>query len=143
MHTYCRCGRFAASWLLAGQTLRLYFACGSTGIPRYALMKNVRFKGAAQIGLATTAQALGAQIQLYPNPASTSLRVLLPAARTSTAVSASLLNTLGQTIRTQRLNATAGQPTEAEMNVRGLAAGVYTLRLTVDGTPLTRKMVVE
>ncbi|MDQ2772423.1 MAG: pectinesterase family protein [Bacteroidota bacterium] len=131
--------------LLGGQTLsvRLYFACGSTGIPRYALLKNLRFKGAAQIGLATTAQALGAQIQLYPNPASTSFRVLLLAARTSAVVSAALLNILGQTVRTQRLTATAGQPTETEMNVRGLAAGVYTLRLTVDGTPLTRKVVVE
>ncbi|WP_210519122.1 pectinesterase family protein [Hymenobacter terricola] len=130
----------------AGQTLtvRLYFACGSTGIPRYALLKNVRFKGAAQAVLGVrAAQVLGAQVQLFPNPASSSFRVRLPMLSSKAAVSTALINTLGQTVRTKLLSAPAGQSINAEFDVRGLAAGVYTLRLNVDGTPVTRKVVVE
>jgi hypothetical protein len=129
--------------LNGGQTLtvRLYFACGSTGTPRYAFLKNVRFKGAVQAVLAVNAQTLSAEIQLYPNPASTSFQVQLPAQKS--VVSAALFNTLGQNVRTQQLGAIVGQPINAAFDVRGLAAGVYTLRLNVDGTPLTRKVVIE
>ncbi|MBJ6110526.1 T9SS type A sorting domain-containing protein [Hymenobacter sp. BT523] len=132
--------------LAGGQTLsvRLYFACGSTGVPRYALLKNVRFKGTAGVVTGTTpAQRLSAQLQLFPNPASGSFWVQLPALGSKAAVSAALINTLGQTVRTQQLKTAAGQPIEAEVDVRGLAAGVYTLRLNVGGTPVTRKVVVE
>ncbi|MDO7853989.1 pectinesterase family protein [Hymenobacter convexus] len=132
--------------LAGGQTLtvRLYYACGSTGTPRYAMLKNLRFKGTASVALATTsARALAGQLQLFPNPTSTSFRVQLPAVSSKAAVSATLINTLGQTVRTQRLSAANGQPIDAEFDVRGLAAGVYTLRLNVDGTPVTRKVVVE
>jgi hypothetical protein len=124
-------------------TVRLYYACGSTSTPRYAMLKNVRFKGLASAVLATTPQALNAQLQVFPNPASASFWVQLPASGSKVAVSAALINTLGQTVRTQRLSAAPGQAINAEMNVRGLAAGVYTLRLNVDGTPVTRKVVVE
>ncbi|WP_201987628.1 pectinesterase family protein [Hymenobacter rubidus] len=130
----------------SGQTLsvRLYYACGSTGIPRYALLKNLRFKGTAQAVLGVTpAQALAKQLQLYPNPASTSFQVQLPVLSSKSAVSVALINTLGQTVRSRVLSIPAGQPISAEVDVRGLAAGVYTLRLNVDGTPVTRKVVVE
>ena len=132
--------------LAAGQTLtvRLYFACGSTGTPRYAMLKNVRFKGQGSAVLGTTpAQALSAQIQLYPNPASSSFRVQLPLLASKAAVVATLVNTLGQKVRAQRLSAAAGQPIDAAFDVRGLAAGIYTLQLTIDGIPVTRKVMVE
>ena len=130
----------------SGQTLtvRLYYACGSTGTPRYAFLKNVRFKGATQTVTATTgAQALHAQIRLFPNPASASFHIQLPALSSNAPVSAVLINTLGQTVRTQQLNAAPGQPIDAECSVRGLAPGVYTLRLNVEGVPVTRKVVIE
>lgn len=130
----------------AGRTLtvRFYYACGSTGTPRYAMLKNVRSKGTASAVLATTpASALNAQVSLFPNPVSASFRVQLPALRRQATVSAALRNTLGQTVRAQQWGTTAGQPSDAEFDVRGLAAGVYTLRLNVDDTPVTRKVVVE
>jgi pectin methylesterase-like acyl-CoA thioesterase len=132
-----------------GQTLsvRLYFACGSTGIPRYALLKNVRFKGTAQTVLATTsAQALAAQVQLYPNPAAGRFHLQLPqlsGAAAQQPVGLRLLNNLGQTVLVGSLPATAGRAAEADVDVRGLAAGVYYLRLDVAGTPITRKVVLE
>ncbi|WP_460502843.1 T9SS type A sorting domain-containing protein [Hymenobacter agri] len=53
------------------------------------------------------------------------------------------MNALGQTVLSRTLNAAAGQAIDAEFDVRALAAGVYTLRLNVNGTPVVRKVVVE
>lgn len=92
---------------------------------------------------ATAAQALSAQTQLFPNPASGSFRVQLPLLAGKTTVQATLANALGQTVLSRTLGAAAGQAIDAEFDVRTLAAGVYTLRLSVNGTPVVRKVVVE
>ena len=94
--------------------------------------------------LATTAaNALAAQTQLFPNPASASFRVVLPVLRGKAPVAATLTNALGQTVLSRSLSAPAGQAITAEFDVRGLARGVYTLRLTLDGEQVVRKVVVE
>ncbi|UOQ96963.1 choice-of-anchor D domain-containing protein [Hymenobacter sp. 5317J-9] len=98
---------------------------------------------AAGVLATTPAQALAAQTQLFPNPASTSFRLQLPVLSSKAAVSATLVNALGQTVLTRKLSAPAGQGISEEFDVRGLAAGVYTLRLSIDGTPVVRKVVVE
>ena len=92
---------------------------------------------------ATAAQALSAQTQLFPNPTSGSFRVQLPLLAGKTTVQATLANALGQTVLSRTLGAAAGQAIDAEFDVRALAAGVYTLRLSVNGTPVVRKVVVE
>ncbi|MDO7875293.1 T9SS type A sorting domain-containing protein [Hymenobacter sp. ASUV-10] len=85
--------------------------------------------------LATSAASLEAQVLAYPNPAHGQLTVLRPAAK---AASATLLNSLGQSIRTLAL------PTaETTVDLRGLAAGVYTLRLTLDGQPVAKRVVID
>ena len=90
---------------------------------------------------ATTAPALAAQLHVYPNPATASVWVSLPAGLTPTGP-ATLTNALGQTVRRQPLPATPqGQPTE--VSVRDLAPGVYQLHLTVAGTALVRRVVVR
>ncbi|GAA4365249.1 hypothetical protein GCM10023185_35400 [Hymenobacter saemangeumensis] len=83
-----------------------------------------------------TAAALEAQVLTYPNPSQGLLTVLRPAAtKVTTAV---LLNSLGQQVRHLAL------PTaETVVDLRGLAAGVYTLRLTLDGQPVSKRVVVE
>ncbi|MDO7876800.1 T9SS type A sorting domain-containing protein [Hymenobacter sp. ASUV-10] len=82
-----------------------------------------------------TAAALDAQVLVYPNPAHGQLTVLRPAAKMATA---ELLSSLGQRVRSLPL------PTaETTMNLHGLAAGVYTLRLTLDGQPVTKRVVIE
>ena len=53
-------------------------------------------------------------------------------------MSATLRNALGQTVLTRSLTSN-----EVDFEVRGLASGVYTLRLLVDGNAVTRKVVVE
>ena len=91
----------------------------------------------------SAAQALAAQVQLFPNPTSGLFRVQLPLLSSKAAVPATLSNALGLTVQTRTLRAPAGQGIDATFDVRSLAAGVYTLRLNVDGTPVVRKVVVE
>jgi len=85
--------------------------------------------------LANAPAALAAQVLTYPNPTTGRLTVVRPVGATATAV---LLNALGQTVRTLAL------PTaETALDLRGLATGVYTLRLTLDGQPVSKRVVLE
>ncbi|ALW84571.1 hypothetical protein AUC43_05405 [Hymenobacter sedentarius] len=123
--------------LVAGTQYR--FTLASLSAPnRFALELR-----AANVTATTAAQALAAQLQVYPNPASGSFWVQLPMPARVSAVAAWLTNTLGQTVRSQSLAAPTGQLLNAEVNVRGLAPGVYQLHLRVAGTPLVRRVVVQ
>ncbi|WP_345236258.1 T9SS type A sorting domain-containing protein [Hymenobacter saemangeumensis] len=83
-----------------------------------------------------TSLALAAQVIAYPNPAHGQLTVLRP--QGSVATAAVLLNSLGQTVRLLAL------PTaETRVDLSGLAAGVYTLRMTIDGQPVAKRVVLE
>ncbi len=86
--------------------------------------------------LATAAQALEAQVQLYPNPAVGSFQLLLPVAAKGGV--ATLTNALGQTVLTHALNGA-----ETAVDVRGLRAGAYTLHLAVAGINVVRRVVLE
>ena len=99
----------------------------------------------ARLTATSPAQALAAQLQVYPNPAATSFTVLLPRppAGAAGAGAARLTNALGQTVRQQPLTAAPGQPLQGEVNVRGLAPGVYQLHLLVGGHALVRRVVVQ
>jgi hypothetical protein len=54
-----------------------------------------------------------------------------------------LFNNMGQQVLTRSLPATAGRAVETEVDVHGLAPGIYNLRLDVAGTPITRKVVAR
>ena len=109
------------------------YACtltGTTAPGRFYL--NLAPAGA----LATNSAALAAQVQVYPNPARGSFVLTRPAG--TGAASATLLNALGQVVRTLAL------PTaETRVDLAGLATGVYTLRLTLGGQPVAKRLVVE
>ena len=111
------------------------------------MLKNVRIKGAAQAALAITpAQALAAQVQVFPNPAAGRFHVLLPLLSGPAAqqpVALRLTNALGQTVLGRTLHASANRLLETDVDVRGLAAGIYYLRLTLGDAQITRKMVME
>ncbi len=82
--------------------------------------------------------ALAAKLQLYPNPSNTgSLTLRLGEVAAGQAL---LVNALGQVVRSQTLPADSP---EHSLNTRGLAAGVYTLRVRVEAGVLTRKVVLE
>lgn len=117
---------------------RYAFALASTTAPdRFAL----------ELRPCTITATMGAQlveqVQLYPNPAVDSFRLILPAT-SATSVAARLSNTLGQVVRQRQLAAPAGQPLLiADFDVRGLAPGVYQLHLAVGGTSVVRRVVVQ
>ncbi len=88
----------------------------------------------AGAALATAAQALAAQVQLYPNPTKGRFHVTLPSG--TKAATAVATDVLGQVVFTRTLTTS-----EAEFELP--TTGVYTLRLTIDGNTVTRKVVVE
>ena len=78
----------------------------------------------------------------YPNPATDALTVAAELA-TAGPVRVELLDVLGRPVRQQTLTAPAG-PLRQTLDLRGLAAGVYVLRLTPPtGAPLGRQVVRE
>ena len=85
--------------------------------------------------LASSPAALAAQVRAYPNPTTSRLTLVRPA---GAATSAELVNALGQVVRRVAL------PTpETMLDLRELATGVYLLRLTLDGQPVTKRLVIE
>jgi hypothetical protein len=92
----------------------------------------------AGTALATKAQAESKALLVYPNPSNTgqlTLRLSNPGKGEAT-----LLNALGQQVRTQALSSSTAEQT---ISTRGLATGVYTLRVQIGDDVLTRKVVVE
>ena len=97
-----------------------------------------RFSVVFRVGgaLATTPAQRAAAVGLYPNPAQTTATVVLPAGAGLT--TADLMNALGQEVRRFAL------PTaETRLDLRGLATGVYVLRLSLDGQPVRKRLVIE
>ncbi|MDO7874379.1 choice-of-anchor J domain-containing protein [Hymenobacter sp. ASUV-10] len=82
-----------------------------------------------------TAAPLDAQVLAYPSPAHDHLTVLRPAGQVA---AAELLNSLGQCVRHLALPAA-----ETTVELHGLAAGVYALRFTLNGQPVTKRIVIE
>ena len=93
---------------------------------------------AAGIVTAARAQAGTDALLVYPNPSSTG-SLTLQLTGLHGVGQASLLNALGQVVLTQPLTSAP----EQTLSTRALATGVYTLRLTVAGQTLTRKVVLE
>ena len=89
--------------------------------------------------LSSRAQAETAALVVYPNPSSTG-QLTLRLSSGHGASQATLLNALGQVVHTATLPATT---TEHSLSTRGLAAGIYTLRVQAGKQVLTRKVVLE
>ena len=87
---------------------------------------------------ATRAQADTDALLVYPNPSNTG-QLTLRLSGLNGAGQATLLNALGQAVATKALSGTA----EQTLSTRGLATGLYTLRVTVADQVLTRKVVLE
>ena len=90
------------------------------------------------VATGTKAQADTDALLVYPNPSSTGQLTLRLNGQTGTG-QATLLNALGQVVATENLRGTTEQP----LSTRGLAMGLYTLRVMVAGQVLTRKVVLE
>ena len=91
--------------------------------------------------LGTAARGTSPTFSAFPNPASSTLTVRETFARPA-AVQLRLLDALGRTQRTRTWTVQAGLNT-LTLDVRGLAAGLYTLRLTNGPQQLTQRIAIE
>lgn len=89
--------------------------------------------------LASRSAALAAQVGLFPNPASRSATLTVPAGLRGPGATVRLLNALGQLVRQQPLAATAA----TALDLAGLPAGLYSLWLNSPEGPLVKRLVVE
>jgi hypothetical protein len=92
----------------------------------------------AGTALATKVQAESKALLVYPNPSNTG-QLTLRLSKLGKG-EATLLNALGQSVRTQALSSGTAEQT---ISTRGLATGVYTLRVQIGDDILTRKVVLE
>lgn len=91
--------------------------------------------------LANVSMALGQQVSLYPIPATTGIQLTLSASLGHQAVQATLLNAAGRQVRAFTL---AAQGTAAHsLDLQGLTAGFYTLRLSTSAGLVVKKILVE
>ena len=145
----CSAGLFARVFCQAGpnnnQNVGPLTITGLTPGTRYYLSVSGYGSGDTQgsftigaIATATKAQADTDALLVYPNPSSTG-QLTLRLSGQGGAGQATLLNALGQVVATKALSGA----TEQTLSTRGLATGLYTLRVTVAGQVLTRKVALE
>ncbi|WP_375433637.1 nidogen-like domain-containing protein [uncultured Hymenobacter sp.] len=117
--------------------------------PAYSFSMDASFSGSrftlllsyARI-LTNASSLLSHQVQLYPNPTHDAATLLLPTAMHKQAVTATLLNQLGQSVRTYTL--LAGQGSEQHtLSLSGMAKGIYSLRLTTLSGIATKRLIIE
>ena len=91
--------------------------------------------------LATAPAALAQQVMLYPNPATGSVRLELPASLGSQAVAATLVDAMGRAVQTLSLPASSSGVHTLDLHT--LPAGVYALHLATSAGTIVRKLAVE
>ena len=97
---------------------------------------------AARTALATVPGLTAADVALYPNPAHAAFAVRVPAVAGTATVRATLLNALGQVVRTQAA-ALPAAGTTLTFETAGLATGVYALRLQAGPVVLAKRVVIQ
>ncbi|HTF06430.1 MAG TPA: T9SS type A sorting domain-containing protein, partial [Bacteroidia bacterium] len=89
-----------------------------------------------------TSAMVSMQVNVYPNPATDNVNVKYTLAKAGD-VEIVLLDELGRSVQvTQRRNVSAGEQTET-LNVSGLAAGIYYVRLRAGEIIETKGLIVE
>ena len=90
-------------------------------------------------GLSTVSTVSLSATALFPNPAHGHANVQLPIIPGTATATLTLLDALGRTLRTQ----TATTNSKTELDLTGLAPGLYALRVMVGTQTATRRLVVE
>jgi hypothetical protein len=80
-------------------------------------------------------------LEIYPNPASESVRLRLPGVASARTVTVEVLDMLGRPVRTR--TATLSATDAAQVDLRGLQAGLYAVRVTTGTVQYTGRVVVK
>jgi hypothetical protein len=116
--------------------------------PSYSFTMNAAFTGArfelqltGQRVLTTASASLSAQVAVYPNPASKSVFVELPATLGRAAVTVALVDALGRQVLVQTLPAAGAKA--HQVSLVNVATGVYSLRISTEQGTVAKKLMVE
>ena len=148
---------FEAAQLLNLTTATVYLRDAVTGQvinlrqqPSYSFRASAAGPQAARFSLSfeparptATAAGLFAQaVSLYPNPATDSFTLLVPAVAGATKVTATLLNSLGQAVRTQSA-ALSAAGVQLPFDTAHLASGFYLVRVQAGNSVATKRVTIQ
>jgi hypothetical protein len=91
---------------------------------------------------ATTGPRTSAALELYPNPAHAAATVQFPATPGAAMATLTLLDALGRAMRTHTL-ALPATGLRHELNLTGLAPGIYAVQVQAGAATAVRRLVVE
>ena len=106
-----------------------------------ATPNQVGFLAVSTVAVPTAAYGSAARVAwaVYPNPAHGRATVQLPGIPGTHTATLTVLDALGRAIRTQ----TAATNARSELDLTGLPAGLYAVRVQAGGSSATRRLVVE
>lgn len=84
---------------------------------------------------------LSAQVDVFPNPATSEVSISMPAKIRKQSVEVTLVNSLGQQVVSRTIPARDGSTQRLSLN--GVAKGVYTLQLTTSEGIITKRLLVH
>jgi hypothetical protein len=107
---------------------------------------NLRTRLALEVGFNVVNSTRGTigegSLSVFPNPASRSFTLSLPAISGERTAKVTLLNNLGQQVQVRNLELNVAG-TQTKFDVSGLAAGVYTLRVQTGNQSAAQQVVVQ
>jgi hypothetical protein len=132
----------AITGLVPGRTytIQVQSACGAGTTVTYTAGAPVTysFRGVLGVRHGFSSGAL----ELYPNPAHRAANLVLPAVPGATQARLLLLNGLGQQVRLLAVPL-VGAETRANLDLSGVAPGLYTLRIAAGGQVVSQRLAVE
>jgi hypothetical protein len=130
--------------LIPGNTyyIQVTSLCGNATGTVYTPSNPITMSFRGTTALATRA-ALGAgSIAAYPNPAHHAVSLSLPAVAGASKAQVTLLNAVGQQVRSSSVML-GSTTTRAELDLTGVAPGLYTIRVVAGGQAASQRLVVE
>ena len=125
----------SGAYIDVAQTPSYTFSMVATNTtPRFEVIISAR-------ALATASAAISQQVSLFPSPTKDVAFVEVPASLGGHAIQATLVDALGRTVRTIELPAQGAAA--HKINVSGLVAGVYALRLNTSAGMVVKRLVIE
>jgi len=130
--------------LVPGQTyyVQVVSQCGAGASVVYTNSSSIPFgfRGASPLSARNT---LGAgTLTAYPSPAHETLNLLLPALPGVSLAQVTLLNALGQPVKTSQLKLGSGS-TQTQLELGGVRPGLYTLRVLAGEHSASQRVLVE
>jgi hypothetical protein len=95
-------------------------------------------------GALASRSALGnGLVSLFPNPAHHAAEVVLPALARTAQAQLTLLNAVGQQVLTKTVSLASGSETRTQLDLTGVAPGLYTLRVAAGGQSASQRLAIE